>query len=65
MIKGRVMKIKVDILLGFLGSGKTTLINSFLESGELNDETIVIVQYESGKVKVQHDKYISATGCSF
>ncbi len=46
------MKIKVDILLGFLNSGKTTLINLFLNSGEIEDELVVIIQYENGKEKI-------------
>ena len=32
------MKVKIDIILGFLGSGKTTLINSILKSNKLKDE---------------------------
>lgn len=46
------MRIKVDILLGFLGSGKTTLINLFLKSGEIEDELVVIILYENGKKKI-------------
>ncbi|MBD7912147.1 permease [Clostridium cibarium] len=51
------MKIKVDILMGFLGSGKTTLIKSFIENGGLRDETVVIVQYESGKTTIKEEKF--------
>ncbi|MDS0524665.1 permease [Clostridium sp. SHJSY1] len=50
------MKIKVDILFGFLGSGKTTLIKSFIENGELKDETVVILQYELGKIIIKDEK---------
>jgi uncharacterized membrane protein YraQ (UPF0718 family) len=52
------MKVKIDIILGFLGSGKTTLINSMLKSNKLKDEVIVIVQQEIGEVKVSDSKSI-------
>ncbi|MBE6049903.1 MAG: permease [Clostridium sp.] len=43
------MRIKVDILLGFLGSGKTTFIKSILQKREESSESIVVIQNESGK----------------
>ncbi|MBE6047664.1 MAG: permease [Clostridium sp.] len=46
------MKIKVDIILGFLGSGKTSLINSFLSCKQLQDERVVVIQYEKGHTSV-------------
>lgn len=52
------MKIKVDILLGFLNAGKTTLINLFLQSGELDDEKVVIVQYENGKKSISRSRNV-------
>ena len=52
------MKVKIDIILGFLGSGKTTLINSILKSNKLKDETIVIIQQEIGTVKVTDNQAI-------
>lgn len=52
------MKVKIDILLGFLGSGKTTLINSILKSNKLKDEIIVIIQQEIGEVKVSGNQFI-------
>lgn len=46
------MRIKVDIILGFLGSGKTSLLNNFLNSGELKGEKVVVIQFEKGKSEV-------------
>ena len=46
------MGVKVDIVLGFLGSGKTTLINLFLKSGEIENELVVIILYEKGKKEI-------------
>lgn len=50
------MRIKVDIILGFLGSGKTSLINSFLANRESEGEKVVVIQYESGKTSINEDK---------
>jgi len=52
------MKVKIDIILGFLGSGKTTLINSILKSNKLKDEVIVIIQQETGTVKIRDNQVI-------
>ena len=49
------MRIKVDIILGFLGSLKTSLINSFLANGEVSNEKIVIIQYEKGHTSINED----------
>ena len=46
------MEIKFDIVLGFLGSGKTSLINLFLKSGEVENELVVIVLFECGKKEI-------------
>lgn len=49
--------IKVNLVLGFLNSGKTTLINNLLEkSEELKDEKIIVIQQEKGKVKLLNSK---------
>lgn len=49
------MNIKIDIILGFLSSGKTRFINSMLKDEDLQDETIVIIQDEFGKNEINHD----------
>jgi len=46
------MKAKIDIVTGFLGSGKTTLINSMLEHYLDKEKKILILQYESGENQI-------------
>lgn len=45
------MKVKVDIISGFLGAGKTTLIKKLLEE-KLKDEKAVIIENEFGEVGI-------------
>lgn len=40
-------RLPVDILTGFLGAGKTTLIRRLLESGHLRDTAILVNEYAS------------------
>ena len=40
--------IKVNLILGFLGAGKTTLIKSVLQKGILKDEQVVLVVNDYG-----------------
>ena len=46
------MKIEIEIVTGFLGSGKTKFINSMIEGGELEEETIVVIQDEFGESEI-------------
>lgn len=46
------MKIKVDIVTGFLGSGKSKLINNKLENEVLKKDRIVIIQCEKGQTQI-------------
>jgi uncharacterized membrane protein YraQ (UPF0718 family) len=46
------MNIKVEIVIGFLGFGKTSFINSMLQSEELQNEIIVVIQDEFGKCEI-------------
>lgn len=48
------MKIKIDIIIGMLGSGKTSYINSLLKSGIFKDETIIIIQNEQGRTELNY-----------
>lgn len=45
------MKIKIDIISGFLGAGKTTLIKKLINEG-LYKENIVVIENEFGKVGI-------------
>ncbi|MBU3190175.1 GTP-binding protein [Clostridium bowmanii] len=45
------MKTKVDIISGFLGAGKTTLIKKLLEE-KLHNENIVIIENEFGVIGI-------------
>ena len=48
------MKIKLDIVSGFLGAGKTTLIKKLVTEG-YRDEKIVVLENEFGKVGIDTD----------
>lgn len=45
------MAIKVDIISGFLGAGKTTLIKKLLDE-RLSDEKVVLIENEYGEVGI-------------
>ncbi len=52
--QGGAMKIKIEIILGLLESGKTNFINSMLESDEIYNETIVVIQDELGQTDINY-----------
>jgi G3E family GTPase len=54
------MKAKIDIVLGFLGSGKTSFINSMLKTDEFENETIVIIQDEFGQTDIK-DEFLNSS----
>ncbi len=54
------MKTKIDIVLGFLGSGKTNFINSMLKTNEFRNEKIIIIQDEFGQANIQ-DKFLNSS----
>lgn len=45
------MSIKIDIISGFLGAGKTTLIKKLLENG-FNHEKLVLIENEFGEIGI-------------
>ena len=50
MVKKGVNKMaKVDIISGFLGAGKTTLIKKLLNES-LKDEKLVLIEIEFGEI---------------
>lgn len=46
------MKIHIEIITGFLGSGKTTFINFILSENQVDGEKICVYQLEQGKEKI-------------
>lgn len=49
------MKIKLDIVTGFLGSGKSIFINNIIKETITKDEKVVVLQLEDGKTKISKD----------
>ena len=58
-LSNHVGRIPVTLVTGFLGSGKTTLINAGLKSPDLS-KTLVVVN-EFGEVGLDHQLYTSGT----
>ena len=62
-------KTPITLLTGFLGSGKTTVINRFLKSSQL--EKVVVIINEFGEIGIDHDlilhskdsTYLLTNGC--
>lgn len=48
-----MFKTKIEVVTGFLGSGKTTFIKSFLEETSVGNEKTLILQYEEGEEKLE------------
>lgn len=46
------MKIHVEIVTGFLGSGKTSFINSLLSESQVEGEKVLIFQLEQGEKEI-------------
>ena len=46
--------LKIDIISGFLGAGKTTFIERLLKT-EIKNEKVVLVENEYGEVSVDTD----------
>ena len=42
------MKLKLDIVTGFLGSGKSVFINNLINETVTNDEKVLVLQLEDG-----------------
>jgi G3E family GTPase len=49
---GVKMKINIEIVTGFLSSGKTTFINSLLNESQVEGEKVLIFQLEQGKMGI-------------
>ena len=46
--------LKIDVISGFLGAGKTTFIKRLLET-KLKDEKVVLIENEYGAVSIDTD----------
>ena len=53
------MKIHIEIVTGFLGSGKTSFINSLLSETQVEGEKILIFQLEDGEKKISQSRDIN------
>lgn len=49
------MKVKLDIVTGFLGSGKSVFINNIIKETITKDEKVVVLQLEDGETKIRKD----------
>ncbi|MDT3701196.1 MAG: permease [Thermincola sp.] len=49
------MKIQVNIITGFLGSGKTTFINETLKRGLLSNKKTLVIQCEAGERELEDE----------
>lgn len=54
------MRIPITIVSGFLGSGKTTLINNVLKNDDIKKEEIIIIENEIGDVSIDHELLIES-----
>ncbi len=50
-----ILGIPVTIVSGFLGSGKTTLINQVLAASNVPKEEIIIIENEFGETGIDHE----------
>ena len=52
---GGIMKVKLDIVTGFLGSGKSVFINNIIKETITKDEKVVVLQLEDGEAKISNN----------
>lgn len=52
------MWIPITVISGFLGSGKTTLINQVIKGSDLAPEEVVIIENEFGEAGIDHELLI-------
>ena len=53
--------VKIDIISGFLGAGKTTLIKKLLKDG-FNGEQVVLIENEFGEIGIDGG-FLKEAGC--
>ncbi len=55
------MGIPITIVTGFLGAGKTTLINQVLQTTTFSKEEILIIENELGAIGIDHELLLHST----
>lgn len=58
ILGGNKMSIPVTVISGFLGAGKTTLINQVLKGSDLKPNEVVIIENEFGEKGIDHELLI-------
>ncbi|OOM14274.1 GTP-binding protein [Clostridium saccharobutylicum] len=53
------MKIDIEIVTGFLGSGKTSFINSLLSESQVEGEKVLIFQLECGTSRISYSSDVN------
>jgi G3E family GTPase len=48
-----MMKADIEIVTGFIGSGKTTFINALLEDTLQKNENLMVLQFENGEMEIE------------
>lgn len=51
------MKVQVEIITGFLGSGKTSFIKSLIKESYVENERIIVIQLENGQSKINEEVF--------
>ena len=54
-MEGNILGIPITLVSGFLGAGKTTLINQVLSETKVNKNEIIIIENEFGEIGIDHD----------
>lgn len=47
------IKTEIEIVTGFLSSGKTSFINALLKNSLVSEEVVIIIQYEMGNTQIK------------
>jgi len=47
------MKCDVEVITGFIGSGKTSFLNGLLENTLVNEEKVLILLMENGETNIE------------
>lgn len=53
-MKGGISVIKIDVITGFLGAGKTTFLKRLMSEKVFEDEKVIIIENEFGEVPIDN-----------